>query len=373
MSKRQQYVRSILVVVTMVIGVLAPMLMGGGKVAVAAEPPQLTKVYLDATASTGTHLEEALGALDELEVSVEVEGFDKTNLVPYAPAGSLAIIDRYVVTLDARPADDATVSAEDGRFMVTFRFRVLQPGSASLVLRGSSGEELAVSNPFGSIDALQAWEPLTLDAIGLPTPRTGTRKPVVLVVDFSDRPASPVSTPSFYQSLLFNATLTRSTMRDYYADMSYGQLDVAGTVYGSGGTAWIRLPQTFAHYNTYTDVNDHPNVIQFFSDVVAAADPLVNFANHDGNADGYVDGLVIIYAGRADMPWSKGLWPSAWGASYSVDGRVIDRITIQAEYSSTAGDTGISVFCHEYAHAMGARDFYDYDVPGTATGWGTGR
>jgi M6 family metalloprotease-like protein len=96
-------------------------------------------------------------------------------------------------------------------------------------------------------------------------------------------------------------------MRDYFYDMSYGKLQVVGTVYGSGGTAWIRLPKTFSYYNYYTDSDWRPHFDEFINDVITLSNPIVNYANHDGNNDGYIDGIIIIYAGQVDAPWAKGL------------------------------------------------------------------
>jgi M6 family metalloprotease-like protein/uncharacterized repeat protein (TIGR02543 family) len=261
------------------------------------------------------------------------------------------------------------VPAAPGRVNVEFRVRVDGPASARLVLENvqQSGQRFEVtSKPGIGAESLEGLATLTLDAVTPPAPRTGVRKPVVLLVDFADRSPAPASTVSYFQDLLFASTGGTSSMRDYFNDVSYGQLQVAGQVYGDGAT-WIRLPQTFAYYDSWSDSNWMPHRNEFLEDVRAAADPLVDFSQHDGNGDGIVDGVIIIYAGQQAKWWSKGLWPHSGGINWTVDGVTTDRYTVQAE-GSYPGAIDISVFCHEYSHALGAWDFYDYDIPGEGDG-----
>ncbi len=148
MGKRK--ILSVLVVLVILFSIFSPIFIKEGKKSVTAKSSHLKKVYLDATKFKGKQLEEALEELEELEVNVKVKGFDKTKIVPYAPKGSLEILDQYVVTLDSPPQKDKNISMKDGHFMVTFRFKVLDPASADLILRSSSGEDFAISNPFKS-------------------------------------------------------------------------------------------------------------------------------------------------------------------------------------------------------------------------------
>jgi M6 family metalloprotease-like protein len=154
-------------------------------------------------------------------------------------------------------------------------------------------------------------------------------------------------------------------MRDYFYDVSYAKLDVNGATYG-----WIRLPKTFEYYNYYTEDSSHPHFNEFINDVITLSDPIVNYANHDGDNDGYIDGIIIIYAGPLppSSQWAKGLWPCMTWLNYDLDGKKTDTCTVQSEYKRDPGDTNIGVFCHEYSHTLGARDFYDYDFDSKGLG-----
>ncbi|MGB9811746.1 MAG: M6 family metalloprotease domain-containing protein, partial [Dictyoglomus turgidum] len=363
MEKRK--ILSALVVIVLLFSLFLPIFIKDGKGLVIAKSPNIKKIYIDTTKFKGKQLEEALEEFEELEVNLKVKGFDKTKIIPYAPKDSLEILDQHVITLDSPPPkNDKNISTKDGHFMVTFRFKVLNPESADLVLRDSSGEDFAVSNPFKSIASQQEWEPLILNAITPPPPRVGTRKPVVLLVDFPDR--SGTSTASFFANLLFSKTTSRYSMRDYFYDVSYAKLDVNGATYG-----WIRLPKTFEYYNYYTSEDfSRPHFNEFINDVITLSDPIVNYANHDGDNDGYIDGIIIIYAGPLppNSQWAKGLWPCMTWLNYDLDGKKTDTCTVQSEYQRDPGDTNIGVFCHEYSHTLGARDFYDCDFDSKGLG-----
>jgi hypothetical protein len=69
-------------------------------------------------------------------------------------------------------------------------------------------------------------------------PVTGTRRALVLLVDFSDKSAT--KTQGHYNDLLFSTgTYSTGSMRDYYREASYNKLDVTGIVSGTGGSTHI--------------------------------------------------------------------------------------------------------------------------------------
>jgi immune inhibitor A len=62
---------------------------------------------------------------------------------------------------------------------------------------------------------------------------TGVRKAIVLLVDFSDKTAT--KTQAHFSDLLFSVgTYATGSMRDFYKEASYNQLDVQGQVAGAG-------------------------------------------------------------------------------------------------------------------------------------------
>lgn len=198
---------------------------------------------------------------------------------------------------------------------------------------------------------------------------------LAILVNFTDNPSATVST--YYDSLLFS--LSGNTVRDYYGDISYGQLDLV-TVDLPSSNGWQSAPQTYAYYvngENGMNYNSYPNNAQkLVEDLVALVDPSVDFSNYDNNNDGYVDAVIIIHAGPGYEVTGlyTDIWSHKWNtktAQLTSDGVFVYEYTIQPEYINTPGDMTIGVFCHELGHAFGLPDLYDIDDDAYGIGkWG---
>jgi M6 family metalloprotease-like protein len=191
-------------------------------------------------------------------------------------------------------------------------------------------------------------------------PAVGILKPLVVLVDFKDQPADyNVSTPDFYQKLLFGQG--NNSLYDYYLENSMGKLKVEGSVYPH----WVTVPQNYSYYENHSNgMGRYPNNSQkLVEDVLNIIGPNVNFANYDGNNDGVIDGLIIIYAGqKPNATNSYRLYPHEWAVKTQTrSGKIISSYAILPEYRYKPGDTTIGAFCHEYGHILGAKDLYDID------------
>ncbi len=189
---------------------------------------------------------------------------------------------------------------------------------------------------------------------------TGILKPLVILVDFQDSKGEyETSTPEFYQKLLFGEG-TRS-LYDYYLENSYGKLQVKGSVF----FRWVTAPQTYSYYEGhYRGMGFYPNNSQkLVEDIIALIDKEVDFSEYDGNSDGIVDGIFIVYAGKrpdANNPYR--IYPHQWSINVQKrDGKTISNYTVLPEYRNKPGDTTIGQFCHEFGHIIGAVDLYDLD------------
>jgi len=199
-------------------------------------------------------------------------------------------------------------------------------------------------------------------------PVEGARGLIVLLVDFSDHAANAASTPSFYGDLLLSTGSSPGrSLAEYFAEVSYGHLSIFGQVNGAGAPQWHRAPQTYLYYvNHDMGLGSYPhNSQRLVEDLVALADPYVDFSQFDGDGDGEVDGLFVIHAGPGyevtlnpdDMRSHK--W--ALTTPLLVDGVSVRTYTMQPEFVSAAGDSTIGVFCHEFGHVLGLPDLYDRD------------
>ncbi|MEW5720295.1 MAG: M6 family metalloprotease domain-containing protein [Chloroflexota bacterium] len=208
---------------------------------------------------------------------------------------------------------------------------------------------------------------------------TGTVRALAVLVDFSDK-ASTVSA-NYFDALLFAAPVAgRGSVRDYFDEVSYGQIDLV-TLDVPSTLGWLRAPSTYAYYvnNNYCDGFSYPNNCQKLAeDLVDALHAAgVNFANYDNDHDGYAEPVIIIHAGTgAEVTGNPNdVWSHSWGLAYprSYDGVTIDRYTIQPEYWQEPGnppvDMTIGVFAHEMGHGFwNLPDLYDTDLSSLGIG-----
>ncbi len=199
---------------------------------------------------------------------------------------------------------------------------------------------------------------------------TGPFRALCLLVDFSDK-VSQV-TPVRFDTLIF--TDKTGTVRDYYQEVSYGQVDLVSLDLPSS-SGWQRAPETYAYYvnGEYGTGSDYPHNSQgLCEDLVDAADSIIDFSQYDNDGDGYVDVVMIVHAGRgAEFTGSvNDIWSHKWSITpRQKDGVSIHDYTIMPEYWITPGDMTIGVFCHELGHVFGLPDLYDTDGSSHGTGY----
>ena len=208
-----------------------------------------------------------------------------------------------------------------------------------------------------------------VDARAERAPVTGTRRALVLLVDFSDKAATKTAT--HFNDMLFSVgTYATGSMRDFYREASYTKLDVIGLVSGSGGptAGWYRAPQPKSFYTSGNyGFGTHPNNAQkLVEDAIALADPNVNFADYDNDGDGVVDALVVICAGSGGE--QTGNVNDIWSHKWDITPQVRDGVTIN-RYFMAPEDGRVGVMAHELGHLlMGWPDLYDTDYTSAGTG-----
>ncbi len=137
---------------------------------------------------------------------------------------------------------------------------------------------------------------------------TGTVRPLALLVDFPDRLHNPEGhEPADYAALLFddpaNSATPPNTVREYFGEVSYGNLVVDGDA--ASVAPWQRLasPSTF-YLGPDQGLSFGPLLTR---DAILAHDAAVDFSLFDndgpdgipdsGDDDGIVDALLIVHAG----------------------------------------------------------------------------
>ncbi|HPT02785.1 MAG TPA: M6 family metalloprotease domain-containing protein [Bacteroidales bacterium] len=202
-------------------------------------------------------------------------------------------------------------------------------------------------------------------------PTTGTRKLLVILANFSNTSTTFPQTnfDNYMNQANYNGT---GSFKDYFLEVSYGQLTVMSTV-----TTWVTLSNTHDYYGPESKWG------QFAYDAVVAANnqAAVDFSQYDNNGDGYVDGIAIFHQGEGQeySGSTNDIWSHSWSlssAGYSssqrtFDGVLVDDYTTMPETMGGAMGT-IGVMCHEFGHNLGAPDFYDTDYSTSGQYDGTG-
>lgn len=195
-------------------------------------------------------------------------------------------------------------------------------------------------------------------------PATGSRKLVCILMSFQD--VTFTKTKADFENLFnqvgYSTDGATGSVKDYYKENSYNQLDLTVTVAGP-----YKAANNMVYYGKNgTDGNDvKPDVL--VTEAVNAADAAVNYADFDNDNNGYVDGVYVIYAGYGEEVTGvseDAIWAHAWEINPVIhDGKIITSYSCSAELRGGSG-TGINrigVICHEFGHVMGASDFYDTD------------
>jgi immune inhibitor A len=199
---------------------------------------------------------------------------------------------------------------------------------------------------------------------------TGTRRALVIIVDFPDEVAT--QTQAHYTDMLFSSgSYPTGSMRDFYTEASYGALTVDGVVSGNGGPTpgWYRAPQPKSFYtNAGFGFGGYPhNSQKLVEDLVALAAPHVNFSDYDNDGDGIVDALVILAAGTGGEVTgdSDDIWSHAWAVPTPV---AVDGVAVSG-YFIAPEDGKVGVMSHELGHSlMHWPDLYDTDYSSSGTG-----
>lgn len=173
---------------------------------------------------------------------------------------------------------------------------------------------------------------------------------LTLLVDFSDKPA-PVTVSEVEDWLNkegFNRDGCNGSVRDYYLDVSNGQLDLTNEVYG-----WYRAKHPKSWYE---NLNGYSGSDSLMKEVFAYFDSQVDFSRYDNDKDGTTEAINIVYAGAGET-WGQGLWPHSGWSSERRDGVKLTH----HQMTDMPGKFSIYVFVHESGHMIfGWPDLYWY-------------
>ena len=226
-------------------------------------------------------------------------------------------------------------------------------------IKSNSGKQISAiikkSNPIGS----------------------GTFKHLVLLIDFQDYPFS--NSRADFDDMLNQIGYTgngqRGSFKDYYLDTSYGNLSVETTVVG-----WYTAQHDISYYGYNENLPFPFNAPELVREAVDAAEAAgVDFSQFDNDGDGDCDLVTIGHAGpgaetvgyESQYIWSH---KSGLGNARKVtyDGVEINQYTMNPE--TPGGETNkrltdIGIYVHEFGHALGLPDLYEFETSNGAGRW----
>jgi len=208
---------------------------------------------------------------------------------------------------------------------------------------------------------------------GAKTPSTGAINNIVVFIRFADQ-------AEYTDSLIkFDRTFNDSSggvnsLRNYFYEVSYGELTVRTTLYPPSGDALVvsyqdtlnrsyycpydsaTAPDGYTGGDNGTMRRDREHTL-LKNAVNAIASQVPSGLDIDADSDGYVDNVCFIIQGTTTA-WATLLWSHRWSlysqTAYIQGKRVWDyNFQMQSQFN-------VGVLCHEMGHSVGYPDLYHY-------------
>ena len=215
---------------------------------------------------------------------------------------------------------------------------------------------------------------------------TGTKKALIILVQFTDTKFTVGHNKAFYNRVANEVGFTNSlgfkgSVKDYFLAQSNNQFNLDFDIAGP-----YTLRHEVAYYGAHSGSSNDSRPGAMVAEAVANADKDVDFRNYDWDGDGYVDQVFVLFAGLGEAAGGdeNTIWPheynlasSDYGHSYPTE----DNVTVNT-YACGPEMTmaytplgyrkrvdGIGTICHEFSHCLGLPDMYD--TQGNQYGMGT--
>ena len=170
------------------------------------------------------------------------------------------------------------------------------------------------------------------------------------------------------------------SVKTYYEEESFGKMSLTGTV-----TDWYEIDESYVAYKN--DLDKVTNLVSSSITWFFTNNPGENRKSYDSNGDGYLDGVMLIYAAPDYSSLGESsnyLWAFAYNVYNSSPSKVKPNpkaffwgsYDFMYEYGQNAksrtgktnygrGDTRFCnidshAFIHEMGHVLGVPDYYDY-------------
>ncbi len=200
---------------------------------------------------------------------------------------------------------------------------------------------------------------------GAHDPYVGSKKCIVILVNFTDCKFEDGHDVDYYTRMTNEEGFTDDSgnvrsVRDYFLEQSYDQLDITFDVAGP-----IELAHPYSYYG-----GDMDYVYEMITEAVYGAYKAgTDFSDYDWDGDGEVEVCYVLYAGHGAASWDDAdtVWPHMSMLKYYtsqpyVNGVKVNTYACSNELSGKAESgraDGIGSMCHEFSHCLGLPDAYD--------------
>ena len=323
----------------LLLAILAAVLCSGMAMAAPAKPQPFTHVQSDGTTVTlmmgGGEFNHSLMTTDGLTVAQAMNGD-----YCYKAAGSLS---------DVLAHDQGQRDIKETAFVAAYRNQM-------------------------TLDAGARRMPRRTDENASPqVPTLGSPRIPIILVNYSDVQfidEDPVATFQNQFNMMDYSCL------HYFESQSRGLFSPRFEILGP-----VNLPKSREYYGgnvrRYGQEVDQQLGTMIYDACTGIADG-VDFSDYDNDGDGYVDVVVVLYAGVGEaQAWRlvpECVWPCQWDMQESLDWGCsitgpfqLDGVTINkyAVFNELEGNNnystnidGVGTFCHEFGHCLGLPDFY---------------
>jgi len=213
------------------------------------------------------------------------------------------------------------------------------------------------------------------------TPTRNTINNLVVFIRFSDD--SPFTTSlSSYEDMFNNYDINDISMKQYFYDSSYGQLNVNSHFFPTPSYDSINSYQSSyprAYYQPYNAISNQIGYSDGFERTFREQNLIYEAVNAiqsqvpvnliiSSNDNGQVDNVCFVIKGGTQA-WNELLWPHMWVLFYNfatINGKQVWSYNFNIE--NHLNFSGVRVLSHEFAHTLGVPDYYRYGFNGTPIG-----
>ena len=204
----------------------------------------------------------------------------------------------------------------------------------------------------------------------------GERRQLTVLAEFNDRPFKGDEAATIAQwNKIFNAKNLseapfKGSVHDYFYAQSYGDFDLTFDL------VYVKVKGDAKKYASNATDENSRFLVQDIMEVLQTRN--IDWSLYDWNGDGFVNQLLIVYAGHGMNDYSGDdlIWPHQWWMSdHFQDGKQepycdpipvtyndkeykVDCYCALAELTKNNDYGSFGTICHEYTHCFGFPDFY---------------